>query len=187
MVGTQNDTAVSARPEWSAPIDDPAAGTWFLAATKINMERRAAQDFAARSIDYYLPLRDEVAIRNGSRRVVQSLTFSRYIFVRGTEFTPSEALAGRRLMNVLPIKDQDLFRRQLRGIELAIEMNPRVNVCPYAIKGNIVRIKSGPLVNREAVVLDRKERTDQVLVILEVKILGQGIEVQVDAAQLEPA
>lgn len=187
MVGTQQDVSTCARPEWSPAIDDPAAGTWYLAGTRINMERRAAQDFLARSIDYFLPLVDRVQFSGGVRRVTQSPAFSRYIFVRGNEFTPAEALASRKLMNVLPIVDQDQFRQELAAVELAIDMNPRVQCCPYAIRGNRCRIASGPLAGKEGIVLERKERSSSVMITLQVTALGQGIELEIDAALLEPA
>lgn len=186
MVSQQLDVSTSARPEWSLPLDDPLAGTWFVAATRINMERRAAQDFVARGVDYFLPLIDRVQISAGTRRVVPTPAFSRYIFIRGNELTPSDALAGRKLMNVMPVANQALLRRELRAVELAIEMNPRANVCPYAIKGKHCRITSGSLIGREGIVLDRKERTDRVTVILQVTMLGQSIEAEVDVSQLEP-
>src|SRR5688500_18674817 len=98
MVGIQTDVDAPARPEWSPPLDDAAAGTWFVASVRINMERRAAQSFLARSIDFYCPFVDRVVVSGGKRRVVPTPAFSRYAFVRGDEHTPGDALATRLLL-----------------------------------------------------------------------------------------
>lgn len=186
MVGFQPDIETPARPECSPAIDDPDAGTWHVAHTRINMERRVAQALFARDVDFYLPLVDRVVIQGGKRRVVPTPAFSRYVFIRGGPDAPAAALATQKLLALLPIANQKQFRTELAAVERAIALNPRAEAAPYAVKGRRCRITAGGLSGAEGVVLDRKERTDRIMVYLAITTLGQGVQIEVDASLLEP-
>jgi len=169
-------------PESSASLAD-LKGTWFIAHTKARFEKAFAWDMAAANIGYFLPMIPRVRFSGGRKRTVLTPLFTSYVFFNGSPQSRYQALATNRLCQVIPIADQSAIVRELLSLEQAIRSKVPLDPYPFAAVGQCVRIAAGPLMGLEGIVVEREKTTK---VILQVRVLGQGASVQVEADVLEP-
>ena len=159
-----------------------SAATLFVASVRTGEEKVFAWELLGRGIDYFLPL-VELAKRSGRTNYVERrAAFPGYLFFAGDGGTLSDVRSVGRPCSVIRVEDQDRLRRELAQLERALRVNPRVQVSPAIVKGRRCRIVAGGLVGLEGVVVRREGRSG---VLLEVSVLGQGIEVQTDAGAVE--
>jgi transcription antitermination factor NusG len=81
------------------------------------------------------------------------------------------------------VHDQEVFRRQLEDILLALESDLEVRLAPAIGVGMRVCIKSGPLQGMEGWVEDRYGKAT---VLLRLDFIGQAAAIKIDADLLEP-
>ena len=84
--------------------------------------------------------------------------------------------------NCLPVIEEDEFLRQVRSIQAMITAGRPMTVESSLKKGQAVRIKSGPLMNVEGVVLNR--RGDRRFVV-SVDFLQKGASVALEDWEIE--
>lgn len=175
------------RPAAAPPLDDPDAGTWFVAFTKSNRHYDFVRLAARAGIEYFLPLAERVTTcPRGKRRVTTYPLFGAYCFFRGTPYTPAEALATLMLRGVITVNNQSRIRNDLANLERALSSRDgrRMERCDLAVTGRKVRITEGPLQGLYGTVLQRGRDT---LLVIQVEGMFGGAVMEIGAERLEPA
>jgi transcription antitermination factor NusG len=172
------------RPAGSPALDRQDAGEWWVLHTKSNLEWQLATDLLRLGIDYYLPQSESVARARGGGRAVSRLPlFKNYLFLRGDEFAPGKALATLKVRNVIRVVNQPRIRRDLLNLSHAIEINPRIEQCDFAVTGRRVRITCGVFEGVEGVVVSRGKFD---LLVVEVESCGKAV-MELPTSKLEAA
>ena len=89
-----------------------------------------------------------------------------------------------RLCYTMDIADQKQLIEELVDIESALLSKAVIDRYPGLPVGKHCRIISGPMMNTEGVVVERK--CNRARMVIEVTILSQGALVEIDAELLEP-
>lgn len=181
---TPNTVDLSSRqaPGLAANYLEPC---WYAAYTCANHEKRVAQQLEERAIEHFLPLYETVHRWKDRRMRLRLPLFPSYVFVRlllrdrlRVLTVPSVVrLVGfGDLPMALPESELDLLRN---GLNPELRAQPH----PYLTAGRRVRIRSGPLVGMEGILLRRK---GNFRVVLSIDLIMRSIAVDADIADVFP-
>lgn len=157
--------------------------SWFAVFTRSHHEKRVAQYYAEREIEYLLPISRVERQWSHYRRVTLELPlFPNYLFVhiarrertRAMEVPGALSLVGQ---NGVPAALPDFEIESLRETLKLADCEPH----PYLVAGAKVLIKEGPLAGRTGVVLRTKNKCR---VVLTMASIMRSFVVEVDAADL---
>lgn len=156
---------------------------WWAVYTKARQEKALARSLLGFRIPFYLPLvpRDN-AIRG--RRIKSHIPlFSGYVFVFGTESERTRALTTNRISRVLAVPDEPRLVRDLCHLDRLISSGVPLTLESRLEPGQGVRIKSGPMLGAEGVIITRR---GQSRLLIAVQFLQQGVSVEIEDFQVEP-
>jgi transcription antitermination factor NusG len=157
---------------------------WYAAYTCANHEKRVAQQLDRRSVECFLPLYESVRRWKDRRVRLQLPLFPGYIFVRIAlkvrlrvlEIPSVVRLVGfNGFPTALPYVEIESLRR---GLTCPLRAEPH----PFLTEGRRVRIKDGPLVGMEGILVRRK---GNLRVVLSLDLIVRSIVVDIDSADLE--
>jgi transcription antitermination factor NusG len=159
-------------------------GRWWVAHTKSRFEKAFAHELLARDIRFFLPMLPRVTISSGKKRRMLMPLFPSYVFFQGDHEQRYAALATDRLCQVIEVVDQASLVKDLTHLSRALAAHAPLDLHPHAAVGRRCRIIAGPFEGMEGVVI-RRDRLARV--VLEVRVLGQGAAMDIEADLLEPA
>lgn len=166
---------------WAASLRD-LRGPWWVAHTKARFEKAFAWDLLRRRIGYFLPMVERVRVSGGRKRRVPTPLFGGYVFFCGDDQARFAAMTTNRLCQTIPVADQAQLIDELAALEQALAGQAPLDPYPFAAVGRRCRVRGGPMLGIEGVVV---ERAKLARVVLQVSILGQGASMEVDADLLE--
>ncbi len=163
---------------------DDASENWYALYTRHQHEKAVAQSLSSKGFEIFLPLYT-VAHRWKDRTKQLSLPlFPCYVFFRGgldrwlqivtTPGVNAVVGCGGRA-GVIP-------QTEIEDVRQVVESSLRVEPHPFLNCGDRVRIKSGPLVGIEGILIRKK---NLFRLILSVAMLGKSAAVEVDASLVE--
>jgi transcription antitermination factor NusG len=164
--------------------DEHIEERWYAAYTCANHEKRVAKQLEERAVEHFLPLYGSVR-RWKDRKVKLELPFfPGYVFVH---------LALRDRLRVLqtpgvarlvgfgglptPLPDQEVEAMR-NGLQRQLRLEPH----PYLTIGRRVRLKSGPLLGLEGVLVRRK---GLLRLVLSLDLIQRSVAVEVDVSDVE--
>jgi transcription antitermination factor NusG len=158
-------------------------GRWWVAHTKSRNEKALAHDLMAKNISYFLPMTWKV--RHRTHRTIRSLLplFTGYLFFCGDEPARVELLRTNRVANLLDVKNQEGFIRELVRFEQALRAGAPLVPHAYIRAGQWCRVIAGPLMGLEGIVVQTKSDTR---LVLQINILGQAASVEISIDMIEP-
>jgi hypothetical protein len=160
------------------------SGTWWIAYTRPRFEKAFARDLCSLGIGYFLPMYEKTIFSGRRNRHLMSPLFTSYVFFCGTEQDRYTAMKTNRLCYTMDVVDQKQLIEELAGIESALLSKAVIDCYPGLPVGKRCRIISGPMMNTEGVIIERK--CAMARMVIEVTILSQGALVEIDADLLEP-
>ena len=162
---------------------------WYACYTRARHEKQVESLLAQRGVQSYLPVVPRVRQWKDRKKLVQFPLFPSYVFGRfalnelhGILTTPGISTVVRSNGYPTPIPQQDIENVQrfaLGIIETGIEPDPR----PFLVEGQWVRVTEGPFEGVEGVVIEERSRKR---VLIGVKAIGQGLEIDIDTRLLRP-
>lgn len=176
------------RPDCAPALDDPDAGTWFLALAKSNRHYDFCRMAGERGIEFYLPLAERIRqTPDGKRRMTSYPLLGAYCFFRGTIYTPADALGTQMLRQVIQVKDQPKIRRDLANLEMCLcrPGGRRMEYSEVTVTGKRVRVSSGPYEGCYGTVAGCRGNSD--LIQIQVEGVMGGAVLEISAGKLEPA
>jgi transcriptional antiterminator RfaH len=156
---------------------------WWVAHTRPRQEKALARSLFASEIPFYLPLVGKEVHTRGKRRTSFVPVFASYVFLFAREEQRLTALKTDRIVQTLPAPDGGELRQDLQNIQRLIELDAPLTVERRIQPGAWVRVRRGPMEGLEGTVESRKGKTR--LIVL-VRMLQQGVSLEIDDILLEP-
>jgi transcriptional antiterminator RfaH len=161
----------------------PADRQWWVMHTRSRQEKCLARELLSRGIAFYLPLvAKRLAIRGTVVRSYLPL-FASYVFVFCTPDERLAAVTSKRVASVLDVEDQVQLKASLHEVSRLIAAGAPLTTEARVQPNQRVRVKAGPLQGLEGIVDRRRNETRLVVWI---KMLQQGVSVEVDDCFVEP-
>ena len=156
---------------------------WWCMHTKSRQEKSLSRALSAKRVPHYLPLVARNVLVRG--RSVQSYVpvFAGYVFVFGTIQEREVAIRTNRICQALPVIDGPGLCADLARVQTLIDSGFPLTVEARFQPGQRVRVRHGALDGLEGIVLRRKRETR---LIVDVRMLQQGVSVEIDDFCLEP-
>ncbi len=164
-----------------------AAGTppqWFAVQTWPNFEKRIAEHFHTRAIDYYLPLYHTVHRWKNRCKVPLNLPlFPGYIFAHIARLERVRVLEIPKVIGIVsagrePVALPDF---EIETMRAGLHLRP-AEPYPFLNVGERARIKCGPMEGLEGIVVRKK---NSLRVVLTLAAIMKSIALEIDACDLE--
>lgn len=171
-------------------MDGPAAELrWYACYTKARHEKRVDALLQQQSLETYLPLVARLRQWKDRRRLVEFPMFPSYVFVRVAPedlprviAVPGVAAIVRNQGDAVTIPDAELENVR-RFAEALRRGGTEPEPVPYLAEGQWVEVTTGPFQGVRGVVVQRRTRRR---VLVGLRAIGQGMEVDVDVTALQP-
>jgi transcription antitermination factor NusG len=158
---------------------------WYAAYTRANHEKRVRDKLEQRSVESFLPLYGTSRRWKDRWMRLEMPLFPGYVFVRMALVDRSRVLQVPSVVRLVgfsghlsPLPDEEI-----EGMKKGLVGGVRAEPHPFLTVGRRVRIKSGPLVGRQGILLRRKGISR---VVLSIDLIMRSIAVDVDVADVEP-
>lgn len=173
----------------AAPEIGAKSERWYACYTRSRHEKQVERLLRERGFDTLLPLVPRVSRWKDRRKMVEWPLFPSYVFSRfaleqvyRVLGTPGVATIVKTDGRPVAIAEEELenvrrFAQVLAGG--TIQPEPR----PFLAKGEWVEVLSGPLAGVRGIVVEQRNRRR---VVIGLAAIGQGLEVDVEAATLRP-
>jgi transcription termination/antitermination protein NusG len=169
------------------PESETSASTqWYAVWTRSRHEQVVRDQLARKHIEAFLPTITRWSRWKDRKKKVDWPLFPGYCFVR---FDPIDTLPVLKCTGVVNIVSFDGKPAQIPDIELdsirlLIGSELQYDPCPLIREGMMVAVVHGPLRG----VVGRLMRKDakRATLVLSVDLIGQGVSVEVDAADVKP-
>jgi transcription antitermination factor NusG len=126
---------------------------WWVLHARPRQEKALTRQLLEHQVPFYLPVISR-RLRLRSRRVTSYLPlFPGYVFLLANRDQRVTALSTNRVVNTLPVGDQDALQRDLRQIYLLIASGAAVTPEERLAPGSQVEIRSGPLAGLKGKIL----------------------------------
>ncbi|MDA0658926.1 MAG: antitermination protein NusG [Planctomycetota bacterium] len=155
---------------------------WWAVYTKSRQEKALARSLLGLKVPFYLPLIQRDNAVRGRRTRSHVPMFSGYLFVCGSESERIRVLATNRISRLIQVPDQTRLVRDLRYLDRLITSGVPLTLESRLEPGQGVRIKTGPMLGAEGVVISRR---GQSRLLLAVQFLQQGVSVEIEDYQVE--
>jgi transcriptional antiterminator RfaH len=155
---------------------------WWVVRTRTRQEKSLARDLVDREIPFYLPQIHKTSVVRGRRRTSFLPLFSGYLFMFGDEQERYRSMTTNRVAQVLPVVEQRELREDLLQISRLIQAKAPLTMESRLKPGDRVRVKNGPFAGVEGTVVSRGRRSR---IIVAVRLIQQGVSLEVDDFQLE--
>jgi len=170
---------------------ESVVGVWWVCYVKSRNEKAFVADLEAQEIPAYVPLTRRWGMLNGKRQHISEPTFRGYCFfaARGSKADESYAddlyavKGNSRVVQLIEIRDQKLFVKELAQIQHALELNPMLGSCLHLVPGTRVRVTKGDFIGFEGTL----ERNNKGVLHIGLTIMQMSVEVEfADESYLEP-
>jgi transcriptional antiterminator NusG len=164
----------------------PPAAQWFAIWTRSRHEQVVREQLAMRHIEAFLPTIPKWSRWKDRKKKIDWPLFPGYCFAH---FDPTNTLPVLKCTGVVNIvsfegKPAPIPDYELDSIRLLIGSDIQYDPCPLLKEGAMVEVSGGPLKG----VVGRLVRKDaaRARLVLAVDLIGQGVSVEVDAADVRP-
>ena len=138
-------------------------------------------------IALYMPMIPELAIAFLAIIKIGGIIlplFSGYVFFCGNEDERSELWRTDRVANLIEVRDQQKFLKELQQIEQALQAGAPLIPHKYVKIGQQCRVIAGPLLGLQGIVVSTR---GAMRLVLQVDMLGQAASVEIDIDMIEVA
>jgi transcriptional antiterminator NusG len=178
--------AISSTTLPSAWISANAQPCWYAIYTSANHEKKAAAEISRSGVESFLPVY-RTSRRWSDRRVELELPlFQSYVFVH---LSLSDRLKVLQVPGVVrlvgfgglpaPLPDD-----QMQALRAGLNGQLRAEPHPFLTAGRRVRLRDGPLMGMQGILLRRKGKFR---VVISIGLIQRALSVDVDVADIEPA
>jgi transcription antitermination factor NusG len=169
-----------ARPVAAAPL------CWYAVYTRSNFEKRVAANLAAKGVESYLPVVQQLHQWKDRKKMVDLPVFPGYVFVRFRD-TATTRLGVLRTAGTVRILGQEdriepVPEWEIESIRRLLKANVPCFAHPFLREGAWVRVKRGPLKDLEGLLVRVKSKTR---LVLSVALLSQSVATEIDVSDVE--
>ena len=158
---------------------------WFAAWTRSRHEATVLRQLEEKGLEGFLPTSSRWSRWKDRKKRVNFPLFPGYCFAH---VPPDELLTVRKCAGVVAIVSTDgrpaaIPDREIESVRAFLDSHLDGDPCPLLQEGAMVEVTSGPL---RGVMGRLVRKGTQARLIISVGLLGQGISVAVDAADVKP-
>jgi transcription antitermination factor NusG len=173
------------RIRWRVTSPVPADPAWFAVWTRSRFEPRVMTQLHEKQIEAFFPTITRWSRWKDRKKRIDWPLFPGYCFVR---ISPEDALAVQKCTGVVRIlTDQGVLAavpdREIEAIRTLVTSGMACDPCPLIASGEVVEVVSGPL---KGVTGRLTRKGAHARLVLAVSVLGLGVSIQVDAADVRP-
>lgn len=164
---------------------DRKAAYWFAVHTRSRHEKQVDSFLKEKRIDSFLPLIKTLSRRRDRRVFVDLPLFPGYLFVNIQLDNVFDVMSTRGVVRIIgtgPFTPTPIPEKQVNDIKILVNSNIKLDPYKYLLSGTKVRIKSGPLVGIEGILLKRKA---DCRVVVSVDLLQRSTAAEVSIADIE--
>ena len=159
--------------------------SWYAIWTRSRHEQVVREQLQQKRLDAFLPTITRWSRWKDRKKKIDWPLFPGYCFAR---FSPDETLAILKCAGVVNIvsfegKPAAIPDHEIEGIRLLVESDLQYDPCPLIREGELVEVTHGAL---KGVVGRLIRKGAHARLILSVDLIGQGVSVEVDAADVKP-
>ena len=159
---------------------------WYAVWTRSRHEQTVRQQLEQQDIDTFLPTVHRWSRWKDRKKRVEWPLFPSYCFAR---FELTERLRVLKCAGVVDIVSFDgemapIPDREIEGIRRLVDSDLQYDPCPLVAEGTMVEVVHGPL---RGVVGRLIRKGPHARLVLSVDLIGQGVSVDVDAANVKVA
>ena len=164
--------------------DTNGSGAWHALHTRYQHEKVVAELLALQAFETFLPLYTAVHRWKDRTKRLSLPLFPCYVFLRGGVDRRLQILKTPGVHAIVESAGRPgvIPEPEIAAIQRAVENSLRIKPHPFLESGDWVKIKSGPLVGLEGILV-RKQ--DQLRLVLSVEMLGRSVAVEVDPSHAE--
>lgn len=151
--------------------------SWKVLHLRPRSEKKVAAVCQSHDIEHYLPLREEVKSYQRRQVTVTKPLFNGYLFVNMTQLNRIHIQRTNHVIHVLSPPCEESLIRELEQIRLALEADPCLEAEQGLKAGTRVRIKQGPFMGVEGVLVMSKGKSQ---VRLNVEMIGHSVALDID-------
>jgi transcription antitermination factor NusG len=164
----------------TAPDSLPA---WFAVWTRARHEARVLEQLQHKDVDAFLPRVGRWSRWKDRKKRVEWPLFPGYCFVH---IDPSQTLPVLKCSGVVSLismngRPAPIPDREIESIRTLVESELSYDPCPLVKVGQLVQVVSGPL---KGVVGRLERKGSHARLVLSVDLIGQGVAVELDAADV---
>ena len=155
---------------------------WWVLQTKPKCEKVLARMLSQERISSFLP--QGRSRKKHQRRWVDSYIplFPGYLFLRGTEDSRLKALMTNQVVSTLKVENQNRLQLELISLFHVVNSGREVKAEPTILEGDRVGIVKGVLAGLNGIVV---RRDSDLRLLIEVKMLGRSVSVQIENWMLQ--
>jgi transcription antitermination factor NusG len=177
----QSEVQAAHDPDLALPGD---SGWWALY-TRHQHEKTVADILSAKGFEVFLPLYESMRRWKDRNKMLSLPLFPCYVFVRGGMNRRLQVVTTPGVHMVLSNGESAAIipDAEIQAIRTTVEGPFQVEPHPFLKCGERVRVKRGPLLGVEGVLVRKK---NLYRLVLSVEMVAQSIAVEIDASDVEP-
>lgn len=162
---------------------------WYALYVKARHEFKVLDRFRKTGIEAFLPSVERLRKWKDRKKLISYPLFPCYIFVR-IRRTPTDIRAVLKTEGVVrfvgfePRNPEVIPEEQIYSLKKLIESNRQIDPYPYLKEGLRVRVKRGPLIGAEGILV---RKGDGHILVVSIDILGRSVSVDTDSCDVETA
>jgi transcription antitermination factor NusG len=169
--------------DWAQELGGPA--DWYAIYTRHQHEKTVAENLSRNGIEVFLPTYGAVRQWKDRTKHLQLPLFPCYVFLHGGLDRRVKVLSTPGVYSIVGIAGQPaaIQETEIEAIRKAVTSGLRAEPFPFLQCGDRVRVKAGPLMGIEGILIRKKS---SFRLILSAELLQKSIAVEVDAFSVEP-
>src|SRR5258706_14911496 len=163
-------------------FDDPSA--WYVLYTRHQHEKTVAQILTSKGFEILLPLYSSARQWKDRTKLISLPLFPCYVFLRGGLERRLAVMTTSGVHAIVSTAGQPapVPHSEIEAIRRVLEGGVRVEPHPFLKCGEWVRVKCGPLMGIQGILVRKKNLCR---LVLSVEIMGKAASVEVDALLVE--
>jgi transcription antitermination factor NusG len=157
---------------------------WYAIYTRHHHEKTVAESLSNNGIEVFLPTYSAIHQWKDRKKVLQLPLFPSYVFLHGGLDRRLKVLSTPGVYSIVSNGSQPaaIQETEIEAIRKAVTSDLRVEPFPFLRCGDRVRVKAGPLLGIEGILIRKK---GSFRLILSAELLQKSIAVEVDAFSVE--
>jgi transcription antitermination factor NusG len=163
-------------------VEDPCA--WYVLYTRHQHEKTVAQILTSKGFEILLPLYSTARRWKDRTKLISSPLFPCYVFLKGGLERRLDVMTTPGIHALVSTAGQPaaIPVDEIEAIRRVAESGARVEPYPYLKCGDRMRVKCGPLVGIEGILVRKK---NLYRLVLSMNVLGKSAAVEIDAFLME--
>jgi transcription antitermination factor NusG len=158
---------------------------WYAVSVRPRHEKVVTRHLEHQGLNHFLPVYRSVRRWKDRRKELDMALFPGYVFVNLNLRDRLRVLRAPGAVQFVTFQGQPAVipDSEIRALESSLSAGLRLQPHPYLHQGARVRLKSGPLVGAEGIMIRRKERFR---LVLSIDLIMRSVVFEVDEADVEP-